>query len=695
MPKHIILTDAALELADIIVVPRSAVPQVIQGLEPGEYTVRNTSAPVSGAVTGTVVTQPPVVTTPASITPATGLQVGDTATLNFGAATGVPTPAMSFRLLRGGVNVSSQVAGGQIAFAQAGSYVLEVTWTNAHGTAQSVTSAVTVEEVPLEPQIRVASDINNRSVHSGHSLTDAYTYGNGWPGDLNHIRDAIFGDSTEGPPLKIGRSTIPGSPMSWRWENLSSDVDERRDAADFDTLMITEGGPPPRTIETTAMAESLDYLCRFAANQVVNGGGDEVILWSIWPALQGPGTDDTNPTPRGVWEGFTFRSGLEEYWRSFRYMSDYATWKIKTLYPALPSDWRVWLFPGDRWMAQLYDDIQAGTAPGFTVLDDVFSDFIHPDNPAMYGLGCFVATCLYQVDLREVDGMYIPETVTQAQAEYFWQLAWDIAGRFEPVGMGGSEGITPVWTPAMGDPLPDWTFDGATPPDPVDPVDPEPEEPEEPPPAGGSLPSTNLVLAAHAGGSQGAARAAFATAAASRISGDVFAIPSGFAVAHAHNGAQTYIAAKFSLEGATANFVIPVLAARAGPDSWSNPSAVLQYNGYVSNVVATIHGGGSELTAPTSPISGVVSTTERIAEGRFTAGTAGVAFEKGAFNTPAANPAIPHGPYTHLRFGHDPGEWPGGTLRISALVVMDRWPTEAERAGILAWLDNPEGGTPF
>lgn len=544
-----------------------------------------------------------------------------------------------------------------------------------------------------EPQIRVAADINNRSVHSGHSLTDAYTYGNGWPGDLNRIRDAIFGDSTDGPPLKIGRSTIPGSPMSWRWDNLSAGIDERENAEDFDTLMITEGGPPPQITETSAMASTLDYFCRFIANQIVNGGGDEVILWSIWPAINGPGTTPEQTTPSGVWAGYTFRTGLEEYWKSFKYMADYATWKIKTLYPTLPADWRVWMFPGDRWMARVYDDIQTSNAPGFTDLASVFSDNIHPDDPAMYGLGCFVATCLYQVDLREVVGMYVPSTVTQTQAEYFWQIAWELANQFECIGMGGEERMTREWRPSMGDPLPTWTFEGAVIPDP----DPEPEdpEPEDPPPATGSLPTTNLILAAHDGGSQGAAQAAFAAAAASRISGGVFTIPSGFAVAHAHSGDETYIAAKFSLEGTTTNFVIPVIAVRAGPDSWSNPSASLVYNGYVSNVVSTIHGGGSELTAPTTPVSGVISTTERIAEARFTDGSPAVAYQKGAFTTPAANPAIPHGPYTHLRFGHDSGEWPGGTMRISALVIMDRWPTEAERANIHAWLDNPTGGTPF
>ncbi|RWR25294.1 hypothetical protein D2T29_22170 [Sinirhodobacter populi] len=51
MAKHIILTDTALTASDIILATRGSLPQVIGGLEAGEYTVRNTSAPLSGTVT--------------------------------------------------------------------------------------------------------------------------------------------------------------------------------------------------------------------------------------------------------------------------------------------------------------------------------------------------------------------------------------------------------------------------------------------------------------------------------------------------------------------------------------------------------------------------------------------------------------------------------------------------------------------
>lgn len=54
MTKHIILTDTVLDPADVILVVRGALPQAITGLVADTYTVRDTSAPVSGVVTPAV-----------------------------------------------------------------------------------------------------------------------------------------------------------------------------------------------------------------------------------------------------------------------------------------------------------------------------------------------------------------------------------------------------------------------------------------------------------------------------------------------------------------------------------------------------------------------------------------------------------------------------------------------------------------
>lgn len=59
MAKHIILTNTALDPADVVLVTRTALPQALTGLDAGTYTLRDTSAPVSGTVTAAVVTPDP------------------------------------------------------------------------------------------------------------------------------------------------------------------------------------------------------------------------------------------------------------------------------------------------------------------------------------------------------------------------------------------------------------------------------------------------------------------------------------------------------------------------------------------------------------------------------------------------------------------------------------------------------------
>lgn len=51
MAKHIILTDVALSAADVILATKTTLPQVIGSLAADTYSVRNTSAPISGTVT--------------------------------------------------------------------------------------------------------------------------------------------------------------------------------------------------------------------------------------------------------------------------------------------------------------------------------------------------------------------------------------------------------------------------------------------------------------------------------------------------------------------------------------------------------------------------------------------------------------------------------------------------------------------
>lgn len=145
-----------------------------------------------------------------------------------------------------------------------------------------------------------------------------------------------------------------------------------------------------------------------------------------------------------------------EYGRTFRYIADYVTWKMKQLYPSLPNTYRMWMFPGHTWMIRVFDDIQAGLVPGITNISQLFKDEIHPNNTGAYGLSVFMHTMMYQNDARTLN--YKPSTVSTALDTYFKTIAWEIANSQETVGMGGTQNASPVWIPSYGDPMPNYTF---------------------------------------------------------------------------------------------------------------------------------------------------------------------------------------------------------------------------------------------
>lgn len=109
----------------------------------------------------------PVVTTQPSFSPATGRRVGDTVTLNFGAASGTPAPMRTFTLRRGTVDVTAQVVNGQITFITAGTYTLEVSWSNGVGApVQATTASITVAAAPVETPWQTVGGVNEITINA-------------------------------------------------------------------------------------------------------------------------------------------------------------------------------------------------------------------------------------------------------------------------------------------------------------------------------------------------------------------------------------------------------------------------------------------------------------------------------------------------------------------------------------------------
>lgn len=321
---------------------------------------------------------------------------------------------------------------------------------------------------PEEPGVfqRTASSPSDLKVHSGHSLTDTYiNEGENWPGFLPELFQEQFGQSAWVHEATDYKDTLPGSPMRVRWNDASDARGAVLGIARYQTMVVTEAGPPFRIVNNTApfINDTLEYAMNFAENAYHNGNGGngaESILWSIWPNTEGWITTDPNENQGADWRDLGgFRPVVEEYGRTFRYIADYVTWKMKQRHPNLPADYRMWMFPGHAWMMQVYDDIQAGLVPGITDHRQLFRDDIHPTPSVAYALSVFMHTMLYQVDPRTLT--YKPTFVSTALGAYFKEVAWVVATSEESVGMGGTENAAPVFVGGtMTDPMPDYDYAG-------------------------------------------------------------------------------------------------------------------------------------------------------------------------------------------------------------------------------------------
>lgn len=345
----------------------------------------------------------------------------------------------------------------------------------------SVVPPVEPEEPEQGTAARSASTSSNLKVHSGHSLVDTYiNEGESFPGFLPELFMEQFGTTAwvfEGTDYK---DTLPGSPMSIRWNDASDPRGAVAGIARYQTMVVTEGGPPFRlNAQNTAeyITATLEYAMNFAENAYRNGNngnGAESILWSIWPNIYGWVTNDPQDNMGTAWRDLGgFRPVTAEYGRTFRYIADYVTWKMKQIHPELGDDYRMWMFPGHAWFVRVYDDIQAGLVPGITDHVQLFRDDIHPNPTCSYALSVFMHTMLYQMDARPLT--YRPTFVPAPLDAYFKRVAWEIAISEESVGMGGTANAAPVFiggtTP---DPMPTYSFDGEVV---IPPVDPEPTDP--------------------------------------------------------------------------------------------------------------------------------------------------------------------------------------------------------------------------
>lgn len=281
--------------------------------------------------------------------------------------------------------------------------------------------------------------LNVKQIHSGHSLTDPGFHP--YPGPYRYMMTSLLGV----PFSHIEKSTIPGSGISWRWNNdFGMDPSARYDIVDWELLIITEGIPIPNDglDPPSITADSSAYLSLYVNNSWENGNdgyGAPTLLWTTWSNV-----DDTHGP---------FRQNLDEWELLWEEMADYAN---DNRLPGCPP---VYFIPGHRMMMRFYDDIENEVTPeGIDDITDFFRDPIHLNDLGSYAYAMIHYACLYHlspvglpIDIWGTNDGWgdatVPETPeepripTPEQALYIQQAVWDVVTTYERTGVVAQEPV--------------------------------------------------------------------------------------------------------------------------------------------------------------------------------------------------------------------------------------------------------------
>lgn len=265
--------------------------------------------------------------------------------------------------------------------------------------------------------------IDVKQIHSGHSLTDPLFHP--WPGlyvDLITLEMGSWAGDL------IGKSTVPGSSMQYRWENPPGfgAPDARHDIEDWELLSITdrvplyyEGGNTQEWY-LEGLAAQRAHFSLFVNNAWNNGNGGNgapTLLWTTWTNI-----DNSD----GPW-----RDMLDVLGTEWEYMQDYAN-ENKPVGAT-----HVYLIPGHKMMARLYDDIQLGVVPGITQLSQFFSDNIHVNDLGAYAVAMIHYACIYNTSPVGLPAK-LNDNATKPSDElalYLQTMIWEVVTGYERTGL--------------------------------------------------------------------------------------------------------------------------------------------------------------------------------------------------------------------------------------------------------------------
>lgn len=252
--------------------------------------------------------------------------------------------------------------------------------------------------------------LDARVVMSGHSLTDPIP---------DMLRPMV--QATGARAAVIDRSTIPGSPMDWRWNNTAQPVDARSDIANYDLLVLTERVP---LLNTMGYHNSAEEALRWVRHAWENGA--QTVLYATWITRDtGPGSGDD--TAEGH---MPFRERLQVEQDRWLEIRDH----VNSHRPDGMPEMR--MIPGPRLMTALYDAISAGQAPGLASIDALFHDDIHVNDLGAYVMALAHYTVIYDRSPLDVPlGLGRTPAPDPELARWLQQFVADVAAQAPEAGV--------------------------------------------------------------------------------------------------------------------------------------------------------------------------------------------------------------------------------------------------------------------
>ncbi len=275
------------------------------------------------------------------------------------------------------------------------------------------------------PVARAPWPMGTSYILSGHSLTDS-VISQPWPGRLT---EAVTLDPA-GDFSQLKKATIPGSFISWRWNNREAESDQSaqwpEDMGRHGGLVITTA-IPLYADDATRQRDQVDWLMRAVDDAWTNGNGGRgapTLLYTTWTQLR------ADPNERHPEDHLSFRERLNRDEPRWEAMQDFVNANRPEGQQPLA------LIPGHRLMMRIVDDIAAGNAP-FAAIDDIFADDVHPNDIGSYAVTLLHYACIYGRD----PAAYLPnrlldaDTLSAAQAEYFKRIVAEVVTGYERTGL--------------------------------------------------------------------------------------------------------------------------------------------------------------------------------------------------------------------------------------------------------------------